>query len=262
MVAVDMIESAANITPPRYVGDRIAIRGDYQLRAISEGIAPQRFWHEAKVREAQRWIDPRAGDVILDVGCGSGVLAARLAGVAGTRVIGVDGNRAAIEFASGHHRLPNLEFRHGLVDELPIEAGSIDKIAFLEVIEHIHSQQGLAVLRCFHRILKPGGRAVISTPNVRSLWPLIEWLMDTFRLAPQMADEQHVAFYDEKSLRDLGESAGLRPLAHRTINFAAPWLAAFSWRMAEAAHRLETIRSQPLGSLLMMTFEKPGSEDA
>jgi len=249
-----MIESTTILL--RHVGDRIAIDGDYQLRAIREGIAPQRFWHEAKLREAQRWVDPRPGEVILDVGCGSGVLAARIAAVPGVRVIGIDGNCAAIDFASRHHRLPNLEFRHGLVDELPIDPGSIDKIAFLEVIEHIYVHQALDVLRCFHRILKPGGRAVISTPNVRSLWPVIEWLMDALRLAPRMADDQHVAFYDRRTLAEIAGRAGLRLVAHRTVNFAAPWIAALSWRMAEAVHRLETTRSQPFGSLLIMTFVK------
>lgn len=242
---------------PRYVGDRIAIGGDYQFNALLHGLAPQRFWHEAKLREAQRWIDPRPGDVILDVGCGSGMLAARLAAAPATRVIGIDGNPSAIDFATNHHRLPNLEFRLGLVDELPIENASVDKIAFLEVIEHIHPRQALEVLRCFRRILRPGGRAVISTPNVHSLWPVIEWVMDALRLVPHMAQDQHVASYHDQLLTSLAENAGLRPVARRTINFAAPWVAALNWRMAEAVHRMETARPQPLGSLLMMTFEKP-----
>lgn len=241
----------------RRVGDQIAIEGEYQYRVLHSGPAAQRFWHEAKLREAERWLDPKAGEVILDVGCGSGVLASRVARHPGTRVIGVDGNRAAFDFASRQYNLANLEFRHGLVDELGFEANSIDKIAFLEVIEHITPEQGLAVLQCFHRILKPGGRAVISTPNMRSLWPLIEWTMDTFKLAPHMAEDQHVAFYHRRSLAELGEKAGLKVVGHRTVDFLAPWLAMLSWKLAEAVHRMETARSQPLGSLLMMTFEKP-----
>ena len=251
-----MTEQSMNQTP-RYTGDRIAIEGEYQYRVLNHGPAPQRFWHEAKLREAERWIAPRAGEAILDVGCGSGVLASRLAKHEGVRVIGVDGNRSAWEFATGHWKLPNLEFRLGLVDELDIASESIDKIAFLEVIEHINEAQGLAVLKTFHRILKPGGRAVISTPNYRSLWPMIEWMLDKTKMVPQLAEDQHVAFYHHKTLRALGEQAGFRLTAHRTVCFAAPWLAMLNWRLAEMVHRWETARSQPLGSLLMMTFERP-----
>ena len=46
---------------PRYVGDRIAIGGDYQFRAVSQGIACQRFWHEAKLREAEAVVTPARG---------------------------------------------------------------------------------------------------------------------------------------------------------------------------------------------------------
>jgi SAM-dependent methyltransferase len=124
------------------------------------------------------------------------------------------------------------------------------------VIEHISREQGLAVLRTFARILKPGGRAVISTPNYRSLWPLIEWALDRTGMVPQLAEDQHVTFYHRRSLQALGEEAGLKLVAQRTVCFAAPWLALLSWRLAEAVHRLETSRPQPLGCLLMMSFEK------
>jgi SAM-dependent methyltransferase len=146
-------------------------------------------------------------------------------------------------------------YRLGLVDEIGLPDQSVTKITFLEVIEHVHERQALEVLRCFHRILKPGGRAVISTPNYASLWPMIEWLMDALKLAPHMADDQHVAFYTARSLAALGAKAGLKLIAHRTVNFAAPWIAMLNWKAAEAVHRLETARSQPLGSLLLMTFE-------
>ncbi|MFI5381822.1 MAG: class I SAM-dependent methyltransferase [Tepidisphaerales bacterium] len=252
-----MPEIMPTIPAPRRTGDRIAIGGNYQHRAITAGPAPQRFWHEAKLREAMRWLDPQPGDVMLDVGCGSGVLADRLAAVEGTRVIGVDGNAAAIEFASAQYQRPNLEFRHGLVDELGFAPGSISKIAFLEVIEHIPTPQGLAVLQSFHKLLRPGGRAVISTPNIRSLWPVIEWAMDAFRLAPHMAEDQHVAYYHRGSLARLGEAAGFRVAGCRTINFAAPWLAWINWRLAERVHARETARNQPLGSIVVMAFEKP-----
>jgi SAM-dependent methyltransferase len=238
------------------VGDTVAIPGDYQYRACSDGPAPQRFWQEAKLREAERWLMPSPGDVILDVGCGSGMLSDRISKYTGVRVIGVDGNPAALEFASKTFRRPNLEFRHGLVDELGFQAESCTKIALLEVIEHIEPEQAVAMLQNFHRLLKPGGQVVITTPNAYSLWPLIEWTLDRFRLVPRLSQDQHVKLYHRRSLEDLGRYTGFTTRVSRTLNFMAPWLAAVCWPLAQRVHRLETARPQPLGSLLLMVLQK------
>lgn len=88
----------------RRIGDSIAIPGDYQYRALHDGPAVQRFWHHGKLAAAEAALHPVAGDVVLDVGCGSGVLSARLGAIPGVRVIGVDANADAIAFASTHPR--------------------------------------------------------------------------------------------------------------------------------------------------------------
>jgi SAM-dependent methyltransferase len=129
------------------------------------------------------------------------------------------------------------------------------------VIEHIQVYQGLKVLQSFYRLLKPGGIAVISTPNYHSPWPIIEWIMDRFRLTPSLAEDQHVAFYNCKSLAELGEQAGFRMVGYRTINLAAPWLSLLGRRVAEHVHRWETAFSQPLGSVIVMAFEKRSRSD-
>jgi SAM-dependent methyltransferase len=258
---VDPMLVGQELSASRRTGDTVAISGDYQYRAITCGRAPQRFWHEFKLREAARWINPRPGNLIPDVGCGSGVFADRLAAIEGVRIIGIDGNEAAISFAKGQYKRPNLEFHRGLVDELEFEACTIDRIAFLEVIEHIHVHQGLKVLQSFHRLLKPGGRVVVSTPNYRSLWPIIEWLTDRLRLTPNMGEDQHVAFYNCRSLAELGKQAGFRISASRTINLAAPWFSVLGRTVTERVHRWETAFSQPLGSVIVMAFEKPAGSD-
>ena len=238
-------------------GDQISIPGEYQYRSYNAGWAAQRYWHHAKFVEAERCLARVRGDVILDAGCGSGVLADRLAADPHIRVLGIDANAAAIDFARHQFRRPNLEFRRGFLHELELPHESIDKIAFLEVIEHLHVEQARTVLSAFHRLLRPGGRVVITTPNARSLWPVIEWALDHLRLVPHLADDQHVALYDPGSLIRLGESLGFRLITLRTLNLIAPWLAVLSWRLAEAIHRLEQSRPHFYGSLLLAVFEKP-----
>src|SRR5688572_25654903 len=173
-----------NAVTDRRVGDEVAVPGDYQHRALHEGWAAQRFWHLGKLEEVERMLEPQAGDVIVDVGCGSGVLAGRLADHAGTRVIGIDASAAALAFARQRYPQRNLEFRQGIADELDLAALGAGKIAFIEVIEHIYPDQARATLRRFHQGLPAGGRLVVSTPNARSLWPAIEWTLDRLALVP------------------------------------------------------------------------------
>ena len=240
----------------RRVGDEVAVSGDYQHRALHEGWAAQRFWHRGKLDEVERLLDPRSGDVIVDVGCGSGVLAARLAAHAGTRVVGIDANAAALAFARGRYAAANLEFRQGIADELELAALGANTIAFIEVIEHIYPDQARATLRRFHQALPPGGRLVVSTPNSRSLWPAIEWTLDRLALVPHLADDQHVASYTPASLAALGEEVGFRAREVRTVHVLAPWLAPLSWRMAERMHALEQRRALPFGALALVSFER------
>ena len=244
-------------TAQRRTGDTVAIDGSYQYRALREGRAPQRFWHWAKLTEAKRLLRPQAGDMMRAVGCGSGVLAAALSKTPGARVTGVDVNESAIGFARSTFRRRNLDYRLGLVDELDLENESVDRIAFLEVIEHITEDQGLQVLRDFHRLLRPGARAVITTPNGLSPWPAIEWALDRLHLVPQLADEQHVKIYNRWSLGRLARQAGFEIAECRTINLVAPWSALVSWKLAKGIHRLETAFSHPVGSIIVMALRKP-----
>jgi 2-polyprenyl-3-methyl-5-hydroxy-6-metoxy-1,4-benzoquinol methylase len=248
--------SSADAAPgDRRTGDRIAIAGDYQHHALHLGPAPQRFWHRAKLEEALALLRLAPGDRMLDAGCGSGLLAAMAAESSGAEVLGVDANPAAIEFASSTWTRPNLTFRRALVDELDAAPASFEKIAFLEVIEHLSRAQGEAVLAQFARLLAPGGRLVLTTPNRRSPWPLIEWLLDRLHLVPQLAGEQHEVLYALDELRTMGEAAGLALAEHRMIDTLAPWLAWWP-ALARAVHRLEVRVIRRHGCVMVLAFEK------
>ena len=241
-------------------GDTVRVEGEYQYAAVHSGNPVQQFWHYAKYSEAERWLDVRPGHTVLDVGCGSGVLSHSVAANSpDARVIGVDVSEAAIEFCRERYDLPNLEFQLGLVDELEFEPGSIDRIALLEVIEHVYEHQALRVLESFHRLLRADGRLVISTPNYRSLWPLIELMLDKLKLVPQLAGEQHVAKYTGRKLLRLAHASGFKSVSLRSVNWIAPWLNVFSRRLAEAVHRAEVRFEHNAGSVLLYSFEKDGA---
>jgi|YelNatPaOPRAMG01_1025707.scaffolds.fasta_scaffold145139_1 2-polyprenyl-3-methyl-5-hydroxy-6-metoxy-1,4-benzoquinol methylase len=235
-------------------GDLISINGDYQYNAAINGNPVQRFWHYGKKLAIKKYLPPLPSDYIIDVGCGSGVITSFL-GESGADVIGIDSNLQAITFAKNHFQNNNVQFRQGLVDENFQIGRLVDKIYCLEVIEHIYYNQGKQMLKEFYRILKPNGKVFLTTPNYRSLWPIIEWIMDRFHLAPPLAKYQHVEHYHTKKLKELCLEVGFKIKIIKTNYLFAPWVAPFSWKLAEKINNLEGMLSFG-GSILIFILVK------
>jgi 2-polyprenyl-3-methyl-5-hydroxy-6-metoxy-1,4-benzoquinol methylase len=237
-------------------GDLAEISGDYQYRALTQGIAIQRFWHHAKLLAVQTYLPPVASDVCLDVGCGSGIVSALL-GDRAARVVGIDCNPSAIEFAARQFGRDNVSFRLGYVDKDLNVDGPVDKIYCLEVIEHVYPEQAAEMLNTFHQVLRPGGAVLLTTPNRHSLWPLIEWAMDLLGRAPKLADDQHVEGYHRRKLAALCRAQGFVVETLSAMCFAAPWLAALHWGLAERCFRWESHWKANPGSILVAVLRKP-----
>ena len=235
--------------------DFTAIDGGYQHRAINEGHAIQRFWHRAKLLAIRELLPPEPSDVILDLGCGSGVVSSYLA-ADGARVTGIDSNPRAIEFAAHTYGRDNLEFIEAQIDApLPIEE-RVDKIYCLEVLEHVYRHQAARMLQISHRALAPNGWIFLATPNYRSLWPAIEWAMDRSGRFPVMAGHQHVEHYHGSKLATLCLESGFRVERLTTVCLLSPWLSPLSTRLAERTLGVELRLPLRLGPILVAIIRK------
>ncbi len=218
-------------------GDAIHISGDYQARALKSDRAAQRFWHEAKFRLIERVAMPGKNDRVLDAGCGSGTISHFLSGYAG-HVTGIDSNPSAINYARDTFKAPNLQFCLGQFDDLNGDK-PFDKIYCIEVIEHLYEHQVADVLELFYKLTNPGGQLFLTTPNYRSAWPLIEWLLDRFAFVATLDEAQHVTHFSKRKLSALCEGAGWRVSHIGAFNGVAPFIAPISRRLALRMEEIE-----------------------
>jgi 2-polyprenyl-3-methyl-5-hydroxy-6-metoxy-1,4-benzoquinol methylase len=100
---------------------------------------------------------------VLDVGCGDGGFL-HLMSKAGWSVEGLDFDPKAIESAKVKY---GLELRHGDLPSAGFQEGAFDAVTMSHVIEHVPDP--VSLLAEARRVLKPGGRLVVTTPNSRSL---------------------------------------------------------------------------------------------
>ena len=111
----------------------------------------------------------KPGVRIADVGAGEGFFSQLLGEQVRTR-LGLQPSEVitASDIFPEYFRYPALECEKISADgRLPYADGSIDIACSLEVVEHVEDQ--FAFARELHRILKPGGLAIISTPNVLNM---------------------------------------------------------------------------------------------
>ncbi|WP_430333379.1 class I SAM-dependent methyltransferase [Rhodococcus sp. ACT016] len=149
-------ERADASTEPSNEASTLPLTGERTVPGIPE----ENYWfrrHEVVYRD----LLPRCADrAVLEAGSGEGYGANMIADVA-TKVTGLDYDISAVEHVRA--RYPRVEMLHGNLAELPLADGSVDTVVNFQVIEHLWDQAQF--LRECHRVLRPGGELLVSTPN-------------------------------------------------------------------------------------------------
>ncbi|MGB3696674.1 MAG: class I SAM-dependent methyltransferase [Gordonia sp. (in: high G+C Gram-positive bacteria)] len=136
--------------------DQLALTGERTV----PGIAAENYWfrrHEV----AYEFVLDRCADLdVLEAGSGEGYGASMLATRARS-VTCVDYDEQAVEHT--RRRYPELIVHRGNLIDLPLADASVDVVVNFQVIEHLWDQSAF-VAEC-HRVLRPGGVLLMSTPN-------------------------------------------------------------------------------------------------
>ncbi|BAH55800.1 MULTISPECIES: class I SAM-dependent methyltransferase [Rhodococcus] len=104
------------------------------------------------------------GDRVLDVGCGTGYFATRLAAAIepGGRAQGIDPSSPMIDYATGRRGTAHTTFSVAAAERLPFPDNSFDVVTSTLVIHHIAPNARAAAAREMARVLRPGGRVLIA----------------------------------------------------------------------------------------------------
>lgn len=191
-------------------------------------------------RRSQRmFVSERGPGSLLDVGCGSGVLLARMQ-KRGWKVTGIDVDPAAVETAKQKY---GVDAHAGVPADLVAKGRTFDIITSDHVIEHVVDP--IDFLRQCRRLLHPGGRLVLKTPNAKSFglkryggaW----WGLDPPR---------HLRIFTVAALRQCAQQAGFTQVSSFTSSANADRIMGASRIIARlgkfeemAVPRTEKIRS-------------------
>lgn len=154
-------------------------------------------WFAGRTRAILKLLDAELGPQrpgmsrqVLDVGSGAGNMAHHLAHYG--HVIGLDYNARPLTVAQRRA----LDVCQGVGDSLPFADGSFDLVTLLDTIEHIPDEFG--VLQECRRVLKPGGKLIITVPAFMWLWSYNDEI------------NEHQRRYTAPELRQKLEISGLR----------------------------------------------------
>jgi SAM-dependent methyltransferase len=118
---------------------------------------------EARAAKLAPFLNAESGARVLEIGCGMGELLLGLSR-AGYRCDGIDVSEVRIRRLQAWQS-PHLQFRVVEGTTLPFDPATFDVAISMQLFEHLHPDDAGLHLQEVHRVLRPGGRYLMETPN-------------------------------------------------------------------------------------------------
>lgn len=152
---------------------------DIDTKAVESRLRVQREWHREKLENTLSHLNFE-GKKILDLACGSGGLTRKLKENAqSSAIFAIDSNEKAVQYARKKDRnISGLRYTAGNAESIPFKDNFFDIVIGLDMLDHVPNYK-----KCMgeiNRVLKKGGKLVLTVENHRSLWPIVEFLWDKF----------------------------------------------------------------------------------
>jgi 2-polyprenyl-3-methyl-5-hydroxy-6-metoxy-1,4-benzoquinol methylase len=171
------------------------------------------------LRESFPAFPNRTDNLLIDVGCGRGDFLARMKSL-GWNVQGIEPDPVASELA----RSRGIAVFNGRLEEAGLAGGVADQVTLNHVLEHVEAPADL--LKECRRILRPGGRLVIYTPNAESLGH--RWFGKDWR---GLEPPRHLFVFSPQALRRILEGAPFRSFRMKTPTTLAGGIYDYSVRI-------------------------------
>lgn len=151
-----------------------------------------------------KWIELERPADVLEIGTATGYLTSEMVKL-GCSVVGVEADPEMADIARPHCR----EMLVGDVETADLKGlGTFDAIVFGDVLEHLRNPR--EILLKVGQLLKPGGKVLISLPNVANIWVRLNLLFGRFNYSRVgILDETHLRFFTLQSMKQLAADSGL-----------------------------------------------------
>ena len=177
-------------------------------------VVPGKFdpWARDLIERA-RPIGP--SDRVLDLGCGTGIVARRLRDRlgGGARITGLDASAQMI--AQARALAPEIDWQVGNAMALPSGDGSFDLVLCQQMLQFVGDRAAAA--REMRRVLAPGGRLLLSTWRARSEQPMYEVVCRIAERHLGAASDRRFSLGDDAALRTLLVDAGFADVAVQVV---------------------------------------------
>lgn len=173
------------------------------------------LWSEALLNSLPK----REIKKILDLGCGTGRFTISLGEAFGCSVVGVEPSEAMLRVAWSQNE-PNVEWKQGRAEEIPLENESVDLVFMSQVFHHLLAQPRQRALREISRVLTRAGYLAIRN-GVLEHNDKLEWL----RFFPEALEIENDRMPSRQELTDSVCGESFKLISQRTVRqlFAASY---------------------------------------